>query len=78
MFRIGKQVKQIKSKYYLKYFSNKNINNQLINTLNYNGKKIINNLYSYNEMQQELNNEHEQEEIDRLDIMSKLHLEGED
>ena len=74
MFRF---VKLVKSKKNLRYFSDKN-NNELINTLNYNSKKIINNLYSYNEKQQELNNECEQEEIDRLDKMSKLHLEGED
>ena len=72
----------------LKYFKKNNIrkfstNNyyyydNLINTLNYNSNKIIdnlNNIYNFDDFD---NFEEEEKEIDRLDKMAKKHLEGED
>lgn len=61
----------------IRFYSNKsNIHNDLIKTLTFTGEKIINNLNDSQDLYYK--NEDEQEEIKRLDEMSKLHLEGED
>jgi hypothetical protein len=76
MFRF---LKYLKKNNIRKFSTNNNYyHNNLIYTLNYNSKKIIdnlNNIYNFDDLD---NFEEEEKEIDRLDKMAKKHLEGED